>query len=205
MKGLTGKFDVDEVDKLAALYAQTLDTGTFEELYKRMYPVVRMDARRHFLNVGGFGITYEDLESHLLQTVYEAALRYKGPHTQEHFTTTYRGKAKQVLIDLIREKKAKKRGREFTTVTLLETKNMAYWIEDIIINRLEAKKMLEGFVTKAPKQYGNIIGLIVNGYSNKEIARVMGDDHYSPKIRKTVSRAKKTYRQYCETELSKVC
>ncbi|SFH22647.1 hypothetical protein SAMN05660649_04346 [Desulfotomaculum arcticum] len=206
-----GLAEADLADKLATRYAATRDTDTFDELYHVMYSIVRRDAKRHYINTRIYGIAYEDLESIFLQCLYEEALIHKGGGL---FIRNYRAKCNRELIKEINRKKAQRRYKEglppIYTSGLDRLENLRLSgkfirksLEDEIIDRLDAKKLLADFVAKAHKQYSKIILLLIDGYTNEEIAAVLGSNRYSPKIRKTVSRAKKTYRLHCEAELLK--
>lgn len=203
------------MDRLAKQYAETKDPATFDELFHRMYPIVKLDAKRYQLSTGHLltnELVYEDLESYLLQCVHDEALMYKDK--EYPFVQMYRANAKQMVMRIIRQKKAKRRDNGILDVSLtvlnedmlyqrIQDEKIVYQIEENLIDEIEAKKMLTGFVTKACEQYGKVILLLNDGYTNQEIAGQLGDDQYSPRIRKTVQRAKDSFKKYVENELRK--
>lgn len=203
------------MDRLAKQYAETQDPATFDDLFRRMYPIVKLDAKRYQLSTGHLltnELVYEDLESYLLQCVHDEALKYKDK--EYPFVQMYRANAKQLVMRLMREKKAKRRDNGIRDISLtvlnedmlyqrVQDEKIVYRIEENLIDEIETKKMLTGFVMKANEQYGKVILLINDGYTNQEIAGLLGDDQYSPRIRKTVQRAKDSFKKYLENELRK--
>lgn len=216
--------DASKITRFANQYAKTRDPDDFDDLFRLMYPVICYDARKHAIRTNKYGVVYEDLVSIFSEVVYEEALEYKAGRI--NFLQAYRRRAGQRLIDFIRYKKGLCRfearydeldADPIKAKSKIETHDEdgafmgwaervedSYNMEEFVVDALDTEKMLTDFVQKAHEQYGKIIRLLTDGYTNQEIAREFGANEYTPKIRKTVQRARENFQKYVDA-LKQAC
>ena len=190
----------DIIESHALNYAKENDPEAFEEIFRMVKPRLDRRAQRSYYKYQTLQIPLDDFHSHYYESVWEATVGYDGRTRfwQRLYTLTC-----QKDIFLSRRYSSKKRatlGEEcLDNVYYL---NLVDNVTSTDITEIPIEKqILEGFA-RASERQSNIIQLLLFGCSNLEIAHVLGSNEYDTKTRKTVQRAKDSFRQFVSANMA---
>ena len=189
------------LETYALRYAKDKDPVSFEELFKVIKPRLDKQARRYCHIYNTLQIPLDDFLSHYYEAVWEAAESYDG---RTKFTQRLNSIIHIRNIFLYRYYSSQKRAAQGKDNSIDNVCLMGIVDKkansDITESPIE-KEILEGF-ERTSERNGKIIKLLMFGCSNVEISRVLGANKYDEKTRKAVSRARKTFCNFVESNLA---
>ncbi len=212
------ELNTDLINQLALDYAQNGGKETIANLFYEMKPLIDNEATIETRKAHSYGvmIPFEDFESAFSMCLWTAVEGYNGK--TDFVQRFYFFLRKRYRPDVWRQyqttgSKEDKDGRRYDKarndsldreiaedLTLGESICDEVDIEDEITERQAVIKLMNEF-QKINERYHKVITLIYQGCTNDEIAKALGETSYNDKIRKLVSRSKRTFKQYLSKNL----
>jgi hypothetical protein len=208
------------IDALATEYVKTNRLAVLNELAKELLLYARWKARYATWKAKRTGvyIPLEDFESNFLMAVMDAAKTYDPK--KGHFIGRLNYLISRCYEPAVWRKYATKKsdsksnGSRYMKANMdsldrvIDAENGSTLGEAVLIQHTSAEEqfmnsyMIEKILNEfcvINKHYGNVIVLIHKGVTNEELALIFGEREYNVRIRKLVQRAKKSFRNFVDT------
>lgn len=209
------------MEDLAGNYALSVNKFTKDILFQAAFQLINPYINRCAMNavrkaqITGVYIPQEDFSSYFYEALWKAMEAYDIEKGNFKSFLCYRFRIAEAATWREYESRDRngKNGKTYT-VTRWESLNKKVGQDDdlileeiilgvvpsseeVVVDQHTVVEMMSAFSHKQVR-YANVIELLSHGYQGEEIARAVGYNEYSPRIRKLVQRSKQSFRYFLD-------